>query len=188
MKYIPVIAKLIIHLSRNVRKRTCAQDSDQPAYSSSLTGIFTGRILDSCNVSSSGQSQWAHNVKMTSYQRRCDVITSHRRWYDVILMLCACWDDDWPDCVDVQADSSHGLAHMSEGTFSDVEAHLFSSCLFSWQYISLTFHYQNMPLKIQSTLVISNSLISNNPRSNFSSLPQYFQYISNLGVKLKTFC
>ena len=23
--------------------------------------------------------QWAHNVKMTSYQRRCDVITSHRR-------------------------------------------------------------------------------------------------------------
>ena len=36
-------------------------------------------------------AQWAHNVKMTSYQRRCDVITSHRRWYDVILMLCACW-------------------------------------------------------------------------------------------------
>ena len=36
-------------------------------------------------------SQWAHNVKMTSYQRRCDVITSHRRWYDVILMMCACW-------------------------------------------------------------------------------------------------
>ena len=36
-------------------------------------------------------SQWAHNVKMTSYQRRCDVITSHRRWYDIILMLCVCW-------------------------------------------------------------------------------------------------
>ena len=36
-------------------------------------------------------SQWAHNVKMTSYQRRCDVISSHRRWYDVILMLFACW-------------------------------------------------------------------------------------------------
>ena len=28
---------------------------------------------------------------MTSYQRRCDVITSHRRWYDVILTLCAHW-------------------------------------------------------------------------------------------------
>ena len=63
---------------------------------------------------------------------------------------------------------------------------------------------------VQSTLVISNSLISNNrlsrsenlvpvltqrstnrqqnivkKRSNFSSFPQYFQYISNLGVKLK---
>ena len=62
---------------------------------------------------------------------------------------------------------------------------------------------------IQSTLVISNSLISNNrfsrsenlvpvltqrsinrqqniveKRRNFSSFPQYFQYISNLGVKL----
>ena len=24
-------------------------------------------------------TQQAHNVKMTSYQRRCDVITSHRR-------------------------------------------------------------------------------------------------------------
>ena len=40
-----------------------------------------------------GTTQQAHNVKMTSYQRRCDVITSHRRWYDVILMLCACWVD-----------------------------------------------------------------------------------------------
>ena len=28
---------------------------------------------------------------MTSYQRRCDVITSHRRWYDIILTLCAHW-------------------------------------------------------------------------------------------------
>ena len=26
-----------------------------------------------------------------SYQRRWDVITSHRRWNDVILMLCTCW-------------------------------------------------------------------------------------------------
>ena len=36
-------------------------------------------------------TQQAHNIKMTSYQRRCDVITSHRRWYDVILKLCAHW-------------------------------------------------------------------------------------------------
>ena len=64
-------------------------------------------------------------------------------------------------------------------------------------------------IHVQSTLVISNSLISNNrlsrsenlvpvltqrstnrqqnsveKRRNFSSFPQYFQYISNLGVKL----
>ena len=32
---------------------------------------------------------------MTSYQHRCDVITSHRRWYDVILTLCACWVVLW---------------------------------------------------------------------------------------------
>ena len=47
------------------------------------------RGLKICVVAIS--AQWAHNIKMTSYQRRCDVITSHRRWYDVILMLCACW-------------------------------------------------------------------------------------------------
>ena len=38
-----------------------------------------------------GGTQQAHNIKMMSYQRRCDVITSHRRWYDVILTLCAHW-------------------------------------------------------------------------------------------------
>ena len=38
----------------------------------------------------SKSTQQAHNIKITSYQRRCDVITSHRRWYDVILTLCAC--------------------------------------------------------------------------------------------------
>ena len=30
-------------------------------------------------------SQWAYGARMTSYQRRCDVITSHRRLKDVIL-------------------------------------------------------------------------------------------------------
>ena len=40
--------------------------------------------------------QQAHNIKMTSYQRRCDVITSHRRWYDVILTLCAYWVTEVP--------------------------------------------------------------------------------------------
>ena len=54
-----------------------------------------------CNVVSTLHVRWepskqqhtqqAHNIKMTSYQRRCDVITSHRRWYDVILTLCVHW-------------------------------------------------------------------------------------------------
>ena len=37
-------------------------------------------------------SQRAHDVKKTSYQRRCDVMMSHRRRSDVILTSCACWD------------------------------------------------------------------------------------------------
>ena len=35
-------------------------------------------------------SQRAHDVRMTSYQRRCDVMTSHRRQSDVTLTSCAC--------------------------------------------------------------------------------------------------
>ena len=38
-------------------------------------------------------TQRAHDVKMTSYERRCDVITSHRRRYDVILAPNAHWVD-----------------------------------------------------------------------------------------------
>ena len=30
-------------------------------------------------------SQQAQNIKITSYERRCDVMTSHRRSYDVVL-------------------------------------------------------------------------------------------------------
>ena len=35
--------------------------------------------------------QQAHDVETTLHRRRCDVITSHRRQYSVILMLCARW-------------------------------------------------------------------------------------------------
>ena len=35
--------------------------------------------------------QQAHDVKMTSYQRWCNVMTSHRRRYDVILSPYAHW-------------------------------------------------------------------------------------------------
>ena len=36
-------------------------------------------------------TQRALDVKMTSYQRRCDVMTSHRRRSDVIFTSCARW-------------------------------------------------------------------------------------------------
>ena len=32
-------------------------------------------------------------VIMTSYGRRCDVMTSHRRQYDIISKSCARWDN-----------------------------------------------------------------------------------------------
>ena len=45
-------------------------------------------------------SQQANDVEMTSYWRRCDVITSHRRQYDVIfgvacLLGCDCPASTW---------------------------------------------------------------------------------------------
>ena len=36
-------------------------------------------------------SQRAQEVAMTSYRRRCDVITSHRRQFNVFMTSCACW-------------------------------------------------------------------------------------------------
>ena len=35
--------------------------------------------------------QRAHDVYTTSAQRRCNVMTLHRRWGDVVLTPCACW-------------------------------------------------------------------------------------------------
>ena len=62
-----------------------------------------GHKMSSIVQLSRNASQRAHDVKMTSYQRRCDVMTSHRRRSDVILTPCACWElgrrrsilDDW---------------------------------------------------------------------------------------------
>ena len=31
------------------------------------------------------------DVNATSHQRRCNVMTLHRRWFDVALATCACW-------------------------------------------------------------------------------------------------
>ena len=38
------------------------------------------------------QSQQAHDVHTTSTPRRCNVMTLSRRWGDVVLTTCACWD------------------------------------------------------------------------------------------------
>ena len=46
------------------------------------------------NVGTTGKAenaQQAHNLKTTSYQRRCDVMTSHRRRYGVVLTSCVFW-------------------------------------------------------------------------------------------------
>ena len=36
-------------------------------------------------------TQRAHDVNITPPQRRCNVMTLHRRWGDVIFTSCACW-------------------------------------------------------------------------------------------------
>ena len=53
-----------------------------------ITIVFSFKT-DTCTTK---LSQWAHDVIMTSYQRGCDVMTSHRRRSDVIMTSCACWD------------------------------------------------------------------------------------------------
>ena len=51
-----------------------------------------------CHVSLFGpefgpiRSRQAHDVNTTSPQRRCNVMTLHRRWGDVIFTSCARWD------------------------------------------------------------------------------------------------
>ena len=36
-------------------------------------------------------AQWAHDANTTSAQRRCNVMTLHRRLGDVVLTSCDCW-------------------------------------------------------------------------------------------------
>ena len=51
-------------------------------------GSFTvDWTLRACWVPSFKGSQWAFGAKMTSYQRRCDVITSHRRSFNTTSFL-----------------------------------------------------------------------------------------------------
>ena len=50
---------------------------------------YSNTVMTVINV----RTQQAHDVETPSYQRRCDV-TSHRRWYNVVLSLFACVVDD----------------------------------------------------------------------------------------------
>ena len=40
-------------------------------------------------------TQRAHDVYTTSARRRCNVMTLHWRWSDVVLTSCACWVESW---------------------------------------------------------------------------------------------
>ena len=65
-----------LHAKNKGADQACAStQSDQHLYCS-----LCGRYLDKLP-----------SMHMTSKQRRCDVMTSHRRWYDVVSRLCACW-------------------------------------------------------------------------------------------------
>ena len=47
--------------------------------------LFSVMLTDDFQDGGNGiPTQWAHNVKMTSYQRRCDVMTSYQRRCDVM--------------------------------------------------------------------------------------------------------
>ena len=95
------LGRSVFHSQRMYLWKYASSDhSDQPVRPRFLQSPALIKLCGWASWSKSSQgtyvlmyiiSQWAHNVKMTSYQRRCDVMTSHRRWYDVILMLCACW-------------------------------------------------------------------------------------------------
>ena len=49
-----------------------------------------------CNVMTLHRRWGDHDVNITSPQRRCNVMTLHRRWGDVIFTSCACPEDWYP--------------------------------------------------------------------------------------------
>ena len=58
-----------------------------------LTPIQTSTLWPKLNIFIlPNVSQRAHKVDLTSYWRRCDVMTSHRRQYDIVSTSCACTD------------------------------------------------------------------------------------------------
>ena len=75
---------------------TCApiEDSNQPAHSCSVIRVFIVRMRKHVHLKQ--PSQRAHDVYTTSSQRRCNVMTLHRRWDDVVSST------SWR-CIDVKA-------------------------------------------------------------------------------------
>ena len=74
-----------------VNQNTLREDSDQTAWMHRL------RLAHICEGKFSNiaahiyeYSQRAHDVNTTSPQRRCKVMTLHRRWGDVVFTSCAC--------------------------------------------------------------------------------------------------
>ena len=56
-----------------------------------ILGWFSAISHHGDNVCDFPTPQRAHDVHTTSAQRRCNVMTLHRRWSDVVLTSCACW-------------------------------------------------------------------------------------------------
>ena len=73
---------------------------NQTCYMTSPYGKGVGEqvCLSVCHAVSNiskEHAQRAHDVYTTSPQRRCNVMTLHRRCGDVVLTSCACWVGIW---------------------------------------------------------------------------------------------
>ena len=134
------------------------KDLYQPAQSCSLISAFTAQYRMKI-------SQRSHDVYTTSAQRRCNVMTLHRRWGDVVLRSCARWvtfDSDhtmwmcrlfWSCAVlRVVADSHYRLHH-----FHDIHDTSWSELVGYVKHIlyfikSLTRQSQHQKTRIQTIL------------------------------------
>ena len=101
-------------------------------------------------------SQRAHDVYTTSAQRRCNVMTLHRSWGDVVLTSCVRWEGirrqlifysaSWfcRQTTRAQTDQGIYLLHKIKGTFSLGVIYAISSsiacCCSDWfEIICITF-------------------------------------------------
>ena len=70
-----------------IRLCKCAGWSESP-----LAHMFSGVLSDVAFRIIQDIIQQTHNVTTTSLQRRCNVVTLHRRCNDVPATLCVCWE------------------------------------------------------------------------------------------------